>query len=147
LKKLSILILGILFLVGCSSESVEPVENDVKEVTKDDGPTQEELNAKLKEEAVEHDYLSLFRDEVEKGSEVKFTGEVFAVMKEEPLGKFGLETTLDDGTQGVLTVNSFQTGDPIQVAEGETYTVYGVYNGKDENGAPNINATIVEQLK
>jgi hypothetical protein len=143
-------ILCISLLVGCSSESKEPVNKEVKEEADQNvnKPTQEELNAQLKKDAVEYDYLSLFRDEVEKGSKVKFTGEVFAIMKEEPFGEFGLQTLLDDGTEGVLSVTSLQTEDtPVQVEEGETYTIYGVYGGKDENGAPNINATIVEQLK
>jgi hypothetical protein len=134
-----------LLLVACSSESSEPVEEETKvstEETKKDEPTQEELNAQLKEEATKANFVELNSDDTEKGQKIFTVGTIDVVIKEGMLGEFSFTTEEDEGYGMYTVVNVMGT----EVTKGDKVKIYGVYDGKDESGFPIINATIIEQL-
>jgi colicin import membrane protein len=130
------IILGLSLLVGCSSEASDTVDKKVKEESNE--PTQEELDAQLKEEAVQADFVKLNSDG-STGEKVFAEGEVTNITKEGTLGEFTL-TTLD----GMFTIGNMLG---TEISEGDNVKVYGATNGKDDTGFPVINATIIEQSK
>lgn len=134
--------LSVLLLAACGDETkVDPKVETSSEQVETTEPTQEELNAKLKDEAITLDFIAANGDEVEKDTKVTITGEVTTVMSEGVGGIFTVTTTEGDGF-GVFNVKNF-TSD--EVVEGQTVSVYGTYNGKDETSMPSIIATFIEQ--
>ncbi|MGG3623878.1 hypothetical protein ABES25_10035 [Bacillus gobiensis] len=126
------------------SASAEPYQpDDTEEVSKkDDEPTQEEINAKLKEEATQASFVELNSDSAELDKKIFIDGEVAVVLKEGTLGSFTVNTEEKEGS-GIYTVNDYSMMD--QVTAGDKVKVYGTYSGKAEDGSPLINATIVER--
>lgn len=156
MKRLLIILLGVMLLVACGNKEKPKVETvshgNEQTAEQEDDRTDEEkaedlkaANEKFKSDSVEYDYLSIFRDEVPVNTKVKFTGEVFVVGKEGFGGEFGMKQDLDGTTDGVLKVENMNIGDPVEIEEGKTLTVYGIYDGKDEMGAPVIKAVVIEE--
>jgi colicin import membrane protein len=145
-KKWFAALLGLALLVGCSSESSSDTEKKdepkQEEVKQDEGPTQEELDAQLKEEAVQADFVELNSDEAETGKKVFTEGVIDSIAKEGMLGEFTLTTEEGEGV-GMYTVVDVMGSDLVK--EGTNIKVYGVYEGKDDLGFPKINATVIEQ--
>lgn len=140
-KLLWISTLSALFLAACGDEKKEePKVETSSEQVETTEPTQEELNAKLKDEAITLDFIAANGDEVEKDTKVTITGEVTTVMSEGIGGIFTVTTTEGDGF-GLFSVKNF-TSD--EVVEGQTVSVYGTYNGKDESKIPSIVASFIE---
>ncbi|QTD40436.1 hypothetical protein [Sporosarcina sp. Te-1] len=142
MKKIFVLMLTALLLTACGSnesEKEEPValEKDSQVST----PSQEELDAKLKEEAKEYSFVELNSDEVAKDEKVKLTGEVSAVSGSGVNSTFTLTTKENDGV-GMFSVKNFSLED---IADGNTVTIYGTYNGKNDVSMPEIVATIIEK--
>ncbi|MBM7717294.1 vacuolar-type H+-ATPase subunit I/STV1 [Bacillus thermophilus] len=144
-KFLLIFVVAFLVMVGCSSEdsaapkeeSKPKEEKQTEEVEKDDEPTQEELDQKLKEEAVEADFVELNVDNPPDGKKVKATGEVTLVHESGVGGTFSLTT--DEG------IYSIQNMSLEEVEEGQEVTAYGTTSSeKAEDGSPQIVATIIE---
>lgn len=133
--------LSALLLAACGDEAekeTKAVEDTTKEVATE--PTQNELNAKLKTEAIPLDFVAANGDEIEKDTKVTITGEVTSVMSDGVGGKFTVTTTEDDGF-GVFSVTNLTLD---EVVEGQTVNVYGTFSGKDESSTPSITATFIE---
>lgn len=119
-------------------------------------PTQEELDAKLKQEAVEADFVAANGGEYETGKEIKATGEITNLLNKEGeiLPVFTLTTKESDGF-GMYTVKVMQANTTVtqkevtlsngtKLTEGTQVTVYGTYDGRSEVGFPLINSTVIE---
>jgi colicin import membrane protein len=132
MKWLSVLLAAGL-LVGCSSETNEPIKEETKETSTE--PSQDELNMNLKEEATQADFVELNGEELT-GKKVFADGEVTNIAKEGMLGEFTLTTS--DGMYTVINMMG------TEVSEGDSVKIYGVTDGKDSTGFPKINATIIE---
>lgn len=104
------------------------------------GPTQEELNEKLKAEAIKLDFVKANGDEVAKNTKVTITGKVTNIAEEGVGGTFTVTTT-ENGGYGMFSVKNFTLKDVTKDSE---VTVYGTFEGKDDLGAPSINASIIE---
>jgi hypothetical protein len=143
MKRLSLLLTGVLLLAACGEEeATEPVEVEgTVEDTATSEPSQEELNTQLKEEATEIDFVQANAGEIEEGTKVKATGEVSNLV-DDTLMEFTLTTEEGDGS-GMYSVKGFNTTDAA-IEEGQTVTVYGTYDGKDDSGMPSIALTIIE---
>lgn len=144
MKKLSLLFAAMLVLAACGEEeAAEPVEQEetVEETT--DEPTQEELNAQMKEEAIEAEFTKANAEEYEVGTRLKATGEVSFMGDDQTFLEFTLTTEEGEGfgMYNITGVNTTET----EIADGQVVTVYGAYDGKDEElGFPIISVTIVE---
>lgn len=129
-------------LAACGSDEAEEDDNnlideELAESTENE-PTQEELDAQLKEEAIEADFVAINGDEVEDGTKLYADGTVDLILEEGVIDKFSFST---DG--GIYTIISLDTD--TEVSEGDFVRVYGTYAGKEEGtGIPMLSVTVIE---
>lgn len=139
--------LSTLLLTACGEEAtpakdVAPDEepSEVKEVPVTAEPTQEELNEKMKNEAIKLDFVAANGDEIAKDTKVTISGKVTNISEEGVGGKFTVTTIEGDG-YGVYSVKNLALKD---VSLDSEVTIYGTYDKKDDLGFPTIIATIIE---
>ena len=134
--------LSALLLAACGGEEATPKEDTPVEETSGESnePTQEELNAQLKEEATAISFVAANAGEVPKNAKVTLKGVVKVIFSEGVAGKFSFTTTEGEG-YGVYTIVNLSMTEPV---EGNKVTIYGTFDGKDESGIPQIVATIIE---
>ena len=140
--------LSALLLTACGEEEAAPKEEtpaaEEKEasdkVAETKGPTQEELNVKMKAEAIKLDFVAANGDEVTKDTKVTISGKVTNIAEEGVGGTFTVTTKEGDG-YGMFSVYNLSLKDVSMDSE---VTVYGTYNEKDDLGFPTIIATIIE---
>jgi len=142
MKKLLVLLIvlfSVSLLAACGGNEKVSDQGEPKETaTKEQEPTQDELNEQLKAEAVEANFVELNGDNAEENKKVFTAGEVTIINKEGSMGEF----TLSDGDGGMYTiVNVLGT----EISEGDQVKVYGPFTGKDDLGFPTISATIIEK--
>ncbi|MCW1929554.1 hypothetical protein [Bhargavaea beijingensis] len=156
-KLLMIVIGSMLFLSACGQVerkvSDEDVKKRIEEKTvsmeeikeKSDEPTQEELNEKLKADAVELDFVDAIQGEIEKGTRVKLTGKADIFMPG-TFQTFSL-TTIEGNGYGIYNVINFDTTE-AEFQEGDQVTIYGTFKGEEEGtGLPEITAIIIEPVE
>lgn len=135
--------LSALLLAACGDEEDAAPKEDtpVVETSRESNePTQEELNAQLKEEATAIGFVAANSGEIAENTKVTLKGEVKVIFSEGVAGKFSLTTT--EGERfGVYTIVNLSM---TETAEGDEVTIYGTFDGKDESGIPQIVATIIE---
>ena len=133
-----------LFLIGLVA-CTEEEKLSTKEVTKTDEksnePSQDELDAQLKEDAVQADFVKLNSDEATKGEKVFAEGEITNISKEGVLGEFTLTTEEKDGS-GMYMIKVLAA--EAEFTKGDQVKIFGITEGKDDLGFPIINATILE---
>lgn len=140
--------LSALMLVGCGGNDTESKDEPApkkEETTKTENkaePTQEELNEKLKAEAVEANFVELNSDKAETNKKVFATGEVSAIKEDGIFQSFTLTTKEGEGN-GMYSISDVLK--ETEYAEGDTVKVYGVYTGKDDLGFPKIESTVIEK--
>ena len=135
--------LSALLLAACGDEEDATPKEDtpvVETAGETNEPTQEELNAQLKEEATAIDFVAANGGEIAKNTKVKTTGVVKVISSEGVGGEFMLTTTEGEGFGVYTIVNLSMT----ETAEGNEVTIYGTFAGKDDAGMPKIVATIIE---
>ncbi|MEI4768079.1 hypothetical protein WAX74_00195 [Psychrobacillus sp. FJAT-51614] len=138
---LAIALLITVILSACGkSESEQTIEASQDISVNQNAPTQEQLNAQLKQEALVIDFVKANAEEIEKDTKVKVTGEITVISKSGMLGEFTLTTDENDGNGMYSIINTMG----IEVSEGDTVTVYGLFDGKDNLGYPSIVATVIE---
>lgn len=143
-------VLSSLLLTACGEEEkAAPKEEtpaaEEKEasdkVAETKGPTQEELNEKMRKEAIKLEFVAANSDEVAKNTKVTISGKVSNIDKEGVGGKFTVTTNEGDG-YGMYTVVNLTLEDVSMDSE---VTVYGTFDGSDPDlGFPTIIATIIE---
>lgn len=145
-KILFMLVAVMLLLVGCGGEdSSEHKENDKQDASteqqENNKPTQEELDAKLKKEAIEADFVAINGGEVEDGTKLYADGTVDLILEEGAIDTFSFST--DDGLYTVKSLDIDST-----VSEGDFIRVYGTYAGKEEGtGIPLLSVTVIEPIE
>ena len=149
MKKLSVLILLTMLLGACTDKPVaEPevksvtTKEDTAKETKVNELTQDEMNENLKEDAVEIVMSEALDEEIEERTLVKSTGEIMTIYDGIRGGDFTLTTEVG-GYHGIYSIMNLTTRE-IELSIGQTVTVYGSYNGLDEEGFPEIVATLIE---
>ncbi|WP_409297776.1 hypothetical protein V1498_06910 [Peribacillus sp. SCS-26] len=144
----SLLCIGLTFtLFGCNEEEkAEPAASEPKAEEKavtEPEPSQEELNAALKKEAKEADFVAVNGGEVAEKTKLFITGEITLITQPDgPIYEFTLTSNEGDGF-GVYSVKLL--GTDFSISQGDQVTVYGVYTGKNDLGMPSITATILEK--
>ncbi len=137
-------------LVACESADETPNAAETNEATvsqkeapKEEEVSQDKLNEELKREATAIDFVAANTGEVSENERVKLEGEI-SVLSPEGLrgGDFTLTTTEGDG-YGMYNVINMNTVE-IPIQEGDAVTVYGVFNGKDSMGLPEVTAIVIE---
>ncbi|WP_303967605.1 hypothetical protein [Sporosarcina ureae] len=138
MKKLFMLIITAAFLAACSNEEPkEPVEST--EPTKETAPTEQTsdgVEEGLKEDTVEREYAAFANDEVPVNSKVKFLGKVTAIDE----GVYAVESDADE----ILYVKDIRLGERTDILEGFDVSVYGTYDGKDDEGVPVIKGIFID---
>lgn len=140
---LVVVILALMTVAGCSQPSssapVEPVQNE-----QPNEPSQEELNAQLKQRATKADFIELNGKNAPVGKSVYATGSVMSVIKPGSLGEFMLSVEEGDG-YGIYIIRNLDLGNSVD-EENIQVTLWGSYYGKHEKlGGPVILATIIEK--
>ncbi|MFO1445998.1 hypothetical protein KDN24_22900 [Bacillus sp. Bva_UNVM-123] len=149
MKKLLFVFLSTMFLFGCSSEETtkqkkeEPTQEDSKnEETNKVEATQEELNEKLKSEAVQANFVELNDPAAEENKKVFAEGEVSVISETGPFKTFNLTTNQGDGF-GIYSIVDILEDEEYQ--EGDIVKIYGTFKGKNNLGMPEITSTVIEK--
>ncbi len=143
------IIIMILFVYGCSSNSLESnqaLPTTEIDLENDANPTNTEEKIATKDDFIEADFNKIFNNEWEH-MKVKVTGEVWDRTDRGAIIEFILAKTSDGGFgyYKIKTV-SYKEGVDITIKEGDIVTIYGVVTVPDEmTGLPMIVANIVEK--
>ena len=129
--------LSVILLTACEEEKPD-TEVETRLVTTES--TQEELNAKLKSEAIELDIIAVNENKVKADTKVFAKGIVSELVTEES-GNFEFVLTAEGKEPGMYGIENYALADTNYGAE---ITVYGTYNGLNNLGIPTITATLVE---
>jgi hypothetical protein len=143
---LLILVIGILLLSACGTPTTAPPDEALPTPppTATAEPTQEELDARLKEEAVKADFVELnCNHEANMYKRIYAEGEVGVIMDEGLLGNFYLSQEEGEG-YGMYNVFNFDLDAP-NLSEGDWVIIWGIFGGKNEFLLPKIFATIIEK--
>ena len=141
MKKLIIVALSALLLAACSDDKQDTSNTVKKDKVESNEPSQAELDAKLKKEATQADFVEMNGETTEKNTKVFAEGNIDVVITDGTIGEFTLSTK-EDGGIGMYTVKSFIPD--AKFTKGDKVKVYGTYGGKDDTGMPIINTTILE---
>lgn len=145
---LSVLLILVLAVIGCGEKPASKDVTQIKkqaEFKKETEPTQEELNKKLKENAVKADFVELnsYPDK-NKDKKVYVEGEVGVVFGDGVGQKFDMSAKEGNG-YGYYTITNLCG--MYDVKEGDVLKAYGVFSGHDEKTSiPKITATIIEKI-
>lgn len=131
MKKFLLLIIAAAMLAACSNEKQPEPE---KAPEGQDGANVEEG---LKADTPEYTYESFAQDDVSVNAKVKFTGKV--VKAEE--GRLEMQGSQEGDT---LLVDDIRLGERTEITAGKEATVYGSYNGKDQDGIPVIKGIFID---
>ncbi|MFY0520599.1 hypothetical protein ACOMCU_22625 [Lysinibacillus sp. UGB7] len=132
--------LSAILLTACEEEkpATEPTEVETGLVTTES--TQEELNAKMKSEAIELDIVAVNENKVKADTKVFAKGIVSGLVTEKSVD-FEFVLTTEGEETGMYGIENYALTDTKYGAE---ITVYGTYNGMNNLGIPTITATLVE---
>lgn len=143
-----LLAIGLIFvLAGCAAEESKPKETAKLVAAKKEEPTQEQLNETLKREAMKADFVELNVDEPPIGKKVFAEGKVDVLTVDNVMDEFFLTTREGDG-YGMYKINLLKTtGFNFEYSEGDQVRIYGGVTKKEEDGTPQIIATIIEKVE
>ncbi|CUP05515.1 DNA binding protein [Clostridium baratii] len=141
------IILVTALFIGCGSENKqankEPLKNESKSTEKnDDSVTQNELNDKIKKEAVKGDFVEINDDKMNNKS-VFITGEVSNIDSDEVIPTFMLKSKESDG-YGLYLIKLMDKDLLKDIKDGKKVTVYGKVMGKNDSGMPEISGNVIE---
>ena len=142
MKKLFAMMITAVVLAACSNdkpkepvESTKPVEETVPAEQASD-----EVEEGLKAGTVEHEYAAFADEEVPVNSKVKFLGTVTAVDE----GTFTVQSRADESSDETIYVEDIRLGERTEISEGFAITVYGIYEGKNNEGVPVIKGVFID---
>lgn len=139
MRRVGFLLMTGFLLTACGDAMVD--EDTAVEVIEDteDEHTQAQVNDELREQAVEMEHAQASSGEVQGGTQVQSMGEVSSVSGDSAEAGAEFELIAEDGE---YLVRNYSMG---EVEEGQTVTVYGTFDGIDEEtGLPAIRATLVD---
>ena len=94
----------------------------------------------LKADTEEQQYVAFADDEVAVNSKVKFLGKVTA----ENEGTFDVQSEASKAEDEIVRVKDIRLGERTDILEGFAVTVYGTYEGKDDEGVPVIKGIFID---
>lgn len=142
-----------LSMVACSNNTNEKKEEsntndkEINESVKEDKPTQAEINAQIKNEATEANFVELNSDNdkdfIKKS--VYVDGKVSNIIDDPVLPTLTLTATYDDG-YGIFDIVVLDKENFKTLSDGDEIRVYGGYTGKSKLGFPQISGNVIEKL-
>jgi major membrane immunogen (membrane-anchored lipoprotein) len=130
-KFLYCLLLVLVFvLVGCSSDDV-PTEVPEVERNSDVDEAEKDEEISMRDGAIEADFIEINGDRVEEGTKITLTATIETIEGTEMFDKMLVFQDEPDGNS-VYVIEDF-TGDLDSLSEGDTVTIWGLYNGKEDN--------------
>lgn len=138
MKKLVILMIATAMLAACSTD--EPSEPSKSGNTSSTEHNSTEVEDGLKEGTTEYDYVALQADEVPVNAKVKFVGTVSATQE----GLFELTSGADHSADEIVQIDDIRLGERTALEVGTAVTVYGSYNGKNEEDVPVIKGIFID---
>lgn len=134
MKKLFTLMIAAAALAACSNEEAKEPAEPVEETV---AVENSEMEDGLKADTKEQQYVAFANDEVAVNSKVKFLGKVTADNE----GTFDVQSDTEDE---IIRVKDIRLGDRQDILEGFDVTVYGTYDGKDDEGVPVIKGIFID---
>ena len=108
--------------------------------------SQEELNIRLKKEAVKAEFIELNSNSKSNiNKKVYLEGTVGTILKDGVLGEFSVNTKEENG-YGIYTILNMHTTEKETLKQGDIIKIYGVYDGKEKDNIPKITAIIIEKI-
>lgn len=134
MKKLFTLMIAAVALAACSNEEAKEPAEPVEEAV---AVENSEMEDGLKADIEEKQYIAFANDEIPVNSKVKFLGKVTADNE----GTFDVQSDTQDE---IIRVKDIRLGDRQDILEGFDVTVYGTYDGKDDEGVPVIKGIFID---
>ena len=137
MKKLFAIMISAVALVACSNEEAKEPAEPVEETVPVENS---EMEDGLKADTEEQQYVAFANDEVAVNSKVKFLGKVTADNE----GTFDVQSKANEAADEIIRVKDIRLGDRQDILEGFDVTVYGTYDGKDDDGVPVIKGIFID---
>lgn len=131
MKKFLLLIIAAAMLAACSNEKEPEPEKAPEEQNGTD------LEEGLKADTPAYTYESFAQDDVSVNAKVKFTGKVVSADG----GRLEMQGSQEGDT---VIVDDIRLGERTEIFAGNEATVYGSYNGKDQDGIPVIKGIFID---
>ncbi|PIC57520.1 hypothetical protein CSV80_07980 [Sporosarcina sp. P12(2017)] len=142
MKKLFAMMITAAVLAACSNdESKESIEST--EPVEETAPVEQagnEVEEGLKADTVEHEYAAFADDQVPVNSKVKFLGTVTAVNE----GTLTVQNKTDKSSDEIIYVKDIRLGERTDILEDFDVSVYGTYEGKDDEDVPVIKGIFID---
>ncbi|ARD48515.1 hypothetical protein SporoP37_10425 [Sporosarcina sp. P37] len=135
MKKLLAIFITAAALAACSNE--EPAAP--AEPADETAPAEQsnEVEEGLKADTAEQKYTAFANDEVPVNSKVKYIGTISA--SSDNLYE------IQNGTDEIIHVKDIRLGERADILEGSAVTVYGTYDGKNDEGVPVIKGIFIDE--
>ncbi len=137
MKKLFAIMITAVALAACNNEEAKEPAEPVEEKAPVENS---EMEDGLKADTEEQQYVAFADDEVAVNSKVKFLGKVTA----ENEGTFDVQSEASKAEDEIVRVKDIRLGERTDILEGFAVTVYGTYEGKDDEGVPVIKGIFID---
>ena len=137
MKKLFAIMITAVALAACNNEEAKEPAEPVEETVPVENS---EMEDGLKADTEEQQYVAFADDEVAVNSKVKFLGKVTA----ENEGTFDVQSEASKAEGEIVRVKDIRLGERTDILEGFAVTVYGTYEGKDDEGIPVIKGIFID---
>ena len=137
MKKLFAIMITAVALAACNNEEAKEPAEPVEETVPVENS---EMEDGLKADTEEQQYVAFADDEVAVNSKVKFLGKVTA----ENEGTFDVQSEASKAEDEIVRVKDIRLGERTDILEGFAVTVYGTYEGKDDEGIPVIKGIFID---
>lgn len=137
MKKLFAIMITAVALAACNNEEAKEPAEPVEETVPVENS---EMEDGLKADTEEQQYVAFADDEVAVNSKVKFLGKVTA----ENEGTFDVQSEASKAEDEIVRVKDIRLGERTDILEGFAVTVYGTYEGKDDEGVPVIKGIFID---
>ncbi|ARF17659.1 hypothetical protein CSV61_10680 [Sporosarcina sp. P3] len=142
MKKLFAIMITAALLAACNND--EPKESiESTEPVEETAPVEQagnEVEEGLKADTVEHEYAAFADDQVPVNSKVKFLGTVTAVNE----GTLTVQSKTDESSSEIVYVKDIRLGERSDILEDFDVSVYGTYEGKDDEDVPVIKGIFID---
>ncbi|PIC82319.1 hypothetical protein [Sporosarcina sp. P1] len=142
MKKLFAMMITVAVLAACSNEEPKESVESTKpaEETAPIEQASDEVEEGLKADTVEREYAAFADDEVPVNSKVKFLGIVTAINED----TFTVESKAVESSDKFVYVKDIRLGERTDIMEGFEVSVYGTYDGKDDENVPVIKGIFID---
>jgi hypothetical protein len=139
-----ILVFAFLYILGSIAGPTEfEQESNQSSLESESEPSQEELDNKLKKEAVEVDFVTANADQYEEGTKLFAKGTVESIIDDGSAFPTILFSTKSGDGYGMYEVQIFDLDAELKV--GDEITIYGIYKGNNDMSMPILQSSYIEE--